>query len=70
MYNLMVNKERKVLLPTAYQEPVQPYEEVYSKISEEFSHEVEKYSVNGDVMEFRMSLMNYIDSLVDLCEEM
>jgi len=67
---MMVNKERKVLLPKANQETTKQYEAAYIKMSEEFSEELEMCSANGSISEFRMALMNYIDSLMDLYEEM
>ena len=70
MYSMMVNKERKVLLPTASQELMQPYEAIYAKMSGEFDYELKRYSGNGNIAEFRLALMNYIDSLMDLYEEM
>jgi len=69
MFSLMVNKERKVLLPADYQENSQPYEEIYAKMSEEFTEELQRYTKDGDVLGFKLSLMNFINSLVDLYEE-
>ena len=67
MYSLLNNKERNVLLPVGHQENSHPYEEVYAKMAEEFNEELHRYS--GTISEFRMALMNHIDSLMNLYEE-
>ena len=68
MYSLLNNKERKVLLPTGHWDDSHQYEEEYAKLTEEFNSELERNS--GTISEFRMALMNHIDSLMDLYEEM
>jgi len=70
MFSLMVNKERNVLLPAEYHETTQPYEDIFVKLSKEFIHELHSYANDGDVLEFKLSLMNHINSLMDLYEEL
>ena len=66
----MVNKERNVLLPTPYHKTAEPYEAVVIKMSEEFIHDMQSCSGSGDMLEFKLALMDHINSLVDLFEEM
>jgi len=70
MFNLMVNKERNVLLPSPYHKTAEPYEAVVIKMSEDFAHELKNCSEGGDMLEFKLALMDHINSLVDLFEEM
>jgi len=69
MYSLMVNKERDVLLPADYHKNAQPYEAVYAKMSEDFNEVLHKYSKDASIQEFKISLLHYINSLVDLYDE-
>ena len=70
MFNLMVNKERNVLLPSPYHKTAEPYEAVVIKMSEEFVHDLQNCSEGSDMLEFKLALMDHINSLVDLFEEM